>query len=205
MPVLTAALLHTAPAPTTTTTAEPSARPRPRNDFIGLGVTGVFGLMRLNIGPFDLSYERLIAHHHGLRAAGTIVHVHQDAPHEQLHMTILGGGLTYRYYLRPDRGVFFGATGGYRFGKARRGEKAAPDRVDMKIRHFDAGAQIGHRWVLPRVPLSFVVAGSVGYGPYRVRADTSGAMAEAAEHLAQDVLASTPVFFDLELSLAYAF
>ena len=77
---------------------------------------GIAGFLRLNVGSFEVSYERVIARHHGLRLAGDFVHIHHNAEYVKAHEWTFGGSFTYRYYHHEAQGVFGGLKVGYRRG-----------------------------------------------------------------------------------------
>jgi hypothetical protein len=180
------------------------ARQAERHDnFAGLDFAGVMGFARLNVGTFGLHYERLFSDRHGLYLAFNGLHVHQHADHEQFHMNLFGGEIAYRFYRGPGRGLFFGLAAEYRRGFGRRGERDAPDRVNYSTEQMAVLPQVGYRWVLDTMPMSFVARAGAGYGPYKVTAEDPGMVED--ERFARDALGATPIAIDLEFSLAYGF
>jgi hypothetical protein len=197
-------LVAQAAVPETGETIPEVARQAERHDdFAGVDFAGVMGFARLNAGTYGLHYEHLFAGRHGLYLAFNGIHVHQHADHEQFHMNMFGGEIAYRFYREPGRGLFFGLAAEYRRGFGRRGERDAPDRVNYSTEQMALLPQVGYRWVLETMPLSFVARAGAGYGPYKVTAEDPGMIED--ERFARDVLGATPIAIDLEFSLAYGF
>lgn len=188
--------LPTPPAP---------ARPAPKSYF-GASVTGVAGFLRLNIGSFEVFYERIVGRHHGLRLAGDFVHVHHNSDAVQSHHWTFGGTLAYRYYLGEGYGAFFGLKLGYRRGIGH--YKAPPDleHIHLASEHYLALPQLGYRFFIPRAHLGLVTALGAGYYRNTVWAtNRDDELGRLAARTIQDNLAATPVALDLELSISYAF
>jgi hypothetical protein len=184
------------------------APPAPPRNYLGASVTGAAGFLRLNIGSFEVFYERLLdrAGHHGLRLAGDFIHVHHNAEHVKSHHWTFGGTLAYRYHLGPGHGAFFGLKLGYRRGLGH--YKAPPDseHVHLTSEHFLALPQAGYRFYIPRARLGIVTALGLGYARSTVSAtDHDDEIGRLAARTIGENLAVTPVALDLELSLAYAF
>lgn len=182
----------------------PPAADGPKN-FLGASVMGFAGFLRLNVGSFEVYYERLLSGHHGLRLAFDFVHVHHSADYVQSHQWNVGGNLGYRYYFGLGLGPFLGGKFAYRRGP---GHYIGSDGVHTHLQNEQilGLVQGGYRFVLPRAHLSLVPALALGYGqtsvyPSERYDDVTIFIAQRA----RDNLATTPVALDLELSLAYAF
>lgn len=176
----------------------------PKN-FLGASVMGFAGFLRLNIGSYEVYYERLFAGRHGLRLAFDFIHVHQNAGYVQSHQWTVGGNLGYRHYFGEGGGPFLGGKFAYRRGPGHHigGDGVHTHLVNEQILGLFQG---GYRHVLPRAHLSLVTAAGVGYGQTSVYAvDRQDDQALAIALAARDNLATTAVALDLELSLAYAF
>jgi hypothetical protein len=187
--------------------AAPAAPPTPTapKNFLGASVAGFAGFLRLNIGSYEVYYERLFRGHHGLRLAFDFIHVHQNAGYVQSHQWTVGGNLGYRYYFGAGGGPFVGGKFAYRRGPGHHigGDGVHTHLVNEQILGLFQG---GYRHVLPRAHLSLVTAAGVGYGQTSVYAvDRQDDQALAIALAARDNLATTAVALDLELSLAYAF
>lgn len=185
--------------------ALPPAPPLPKN-FLGVSIMGVAGFFRLNIGSFEVYYERVLARHHGLRLAGDFVHVHHNSEGTQAHQWTFGGSLGYRYYLREGHGAFPGLKLAYRRGFGHFGEHAGPGHTHLNNEQILALAQGGYRFLIPRAHLSVVTAIGIGYAKTSVWAtNRDDDVGRLAARTSQDNLATLPVALDLEISLGYAF
>jgi hypothetical protein len=183
--------------------AEPA--PAPEN-HAGVSVTGLLGLLRINVGSYALSYERRLADHHTVRVVGDFLHVHHASDQVQSHQWTFGGGAGYRYYLRSTGGgVFVGGELGYRRGFGHFGERGTPDHVALHNRQARVLGEVGARYLHPRRPLSFVVRVGAGYGPYTVTTDRMDELGRAAVQLSQDNLAVRGLVVEAELAIAWSF
>lgn len=182
------------------------APPAPPKNYFGASITGVAGFLRLNIGSFEVFYERILGRHHGLRFAGDFVHVHHNADYVQSHHWTFGSTLAYRYYLGEGHGTFFGLKLGYRRGIGHYKVPSELEHIHLASEHYLALPQVGYRFFIPRAHLGLVTALGAGYYRNTVgatnRDDEPGRL---AARTIQDNLAVTPVALDLELSLSYAF
>jgi hypothetical protein len=197
LPETPAALPAIPPAPT---------RPAPPKNYFGASVTGVAGFLRLNIGSFEVFYERIVGRHHGLRLAGDFVHVHHNSDAVQSHHWTFGGTLAYRYHLGEGHGTFFGLKLGYRRGIGH--YKAPPEleHIHLASEHYLALPQLGYRFFIPRAHLGLVTALGAGYYRNTVWAtNRDDELGQLAARTVRDNLAATPVALDLELSISYAF
>jgi hypothetical protein len=181
-----------------------SAETPPQN-HAGISFTGFAGFLRHNVGSFVFFYERGLTEHHAVRLAGDFIHVHHAADHVQSHQWTYGGSFGYRYHLRPGGGLFVGAEVGYRRGHGHFGKMDDPNHAMLENRQLRAMPELGYRVLHPRLPLSFVARVAAGYGPYEVTTTRDDAVGAAAAEFSEDNLSATPIAFDVELSVAYAF
>lgn len=179
--------------------------PRPEM-YVAADPIGLAGFLRLNIGSYEVSFEGIVARHHGLRVAGDFIHVHQDAAHVSSHQWTFGGSLGYRYYFGPGVGPFAGALVGYRRGFGHYGRHGQPDHVRLESEQLRVMAQVGYRFWAPVLHLSVVPKVALGYGPYSVWAvDRSDPEAEQIAAFSRDVLAPWAITFEVGLELAFGF
>lgn len=174
------------------------------SNFVGASPVGFAGFLRLNVGSYEVFYERVVAEHHGLRLGLDFIHVHHSTEYIQSHQWTFGGSLTYRYYLREGYGVYFGLRLGYRRGFGRYGEAGDHDHSALMNQQWSAIPQAGYRFMLtPRIALGAHLG--VGYGPYQVWATSDGHMTQENVRFSRDLLGVLPIVLDTELSIAVAF
>lgn len=155
---------------------------------------GVLGFTGRNVGEWAIGYERRVRPQHAVRVEHTGVHVHLDP----WHLTTLGLGAGYRYYLRPGASApFVGILGGGKLGTGRFGE--GPDN-ELTARAVFVTAHAGwrHTW-----PSGLTVAARLGAGWARYAINDDAPM--GAADVKDDRLSPLPVEIDSELSLGYAF
>ncbi len=184
-------------------------RPPPRQ-YAGVDIIGFLGLLRQNVGSFEVHYERLLGDgHHGVQLAGDFVHVHQAKSYAQIHQWTFGGSLSWRYYFGGGGvGPFAGVRAGYRqgFGKFEDPEDGS-GRIDLTNRQLRVLAMLGHRIWWPAARLGIVSRLGLGYGRYSVgtKDDRSDVTARDAVRAARDNLGPLPLGVELELSIAWGF
>lgn len=185
-------------------------RPRPRQ-YAGVDIIGFLGLLRQNVGSFEVHYERLLGTggHHGVQLAGDFVHVHQAKSYAQIHQWTFGGSLSWRYYFGGHGvGPFAGVRAGYRqgFGKFEDPEDGS-GRIDLENHQLRVLALLGHRIWWPAARLGIVSRLGLGYGRYSVdtEQDRSDVTARDAVRAARDNLGPLPLAVELELSIAWGF
>lgn len=185
-------------------TSPPSTLAAPRHYF-GVSIMGVAGFLRLNVGSFEVYYERVLARHHGLRFAGDFVHIHHNAEYVKAHEWTFGGSFTYRYYAGEAQGVFGGLKVGYRRGFGHYGDHGSPEYTETYNDQILVLPQAGYRFLIPRAHVSIVPAFGIGYTRVQLFSTRDDEVAQSAIRILRDNLATLPVAIDLELSVAYAF
>lgn len=188
----------------------PSARASspPENTF-GASVVGFAGFLRLNIGSYELFYERQLMPRHAVRFAFDFIHVHQAADYSQTHQWTFGGSATYRYYLTGGASApFTGLRVGYRRGFGHFGAPDSAEHLSLINQQLSVIPQLGFRFMLDE-RLAVVAHLGVGYGPYEVQvaahAGHSGDDGDPRVRFSRDVLGILPIAVDSELSLALSF
>jgi hypothetical protein len=181
---------------------------QPRENLVGASVVGVAGFLRLNLGSFEVFYERRFGAH-GVVATFDFIHVHQGSEHVGSHQWTFGGALTYRYFFESAPGLFIGLKAGYRrgFGYYMEHDLSSGEmnRTELTNSQLALLPQIGFRFA-PLPWLRITTRFGVGYGPYTVT--PVGRTDSAAVHAAtvsRDTLSAQPIVVDTELSIGFAF
>lgn len=184
-----------------------SAEETPRNNLVGASVVGFAGFLRLNIGSYEVFYERRFGSH-AVMATFDFIHVHQASEHLGSHQWTFGGALTYRYFFDFAPGLFLGLKVGHRRGFGyfmAHSAEGAMDRTDLVNSQWSVVPQVGFRFE-PLPWLRITTRFGLGYGPYVVtpRSRTDAAALEAAQ-LSRDTLATSALVTDTEFSIGFAF
>ena len=178
----------------------------PRNNLIGASVVGFAGFLRLNIGSYEVFYERRFGSH-AVMATFDFIHVHQGGEHLGSHQWTFGGALTYRYFFDFAPGLFIGLKAGYRRGWGYSMEHTAEgiDRTDLINSQLSIVPQVGFRFA-PLPWLRITTRFGLGYGPYTVTPkERTDAAALQAAAISRDTLATSALITDTELSIGFAF
>lgn len=188
----------------------------PPKNYLGANPMGFAGFLRLNIGSYELFYERILGKHHGVLVSFDFIHVHHVAGYLQSHQWTFGGGLTYRYYFDEGHGLFAGLRLGVRRGFGRYVEgtgsavhdhgQGSGEDIQLVNAQYAAIPQVGYRFWRPGSKMSIATRLGLGYGPYDVRAtNRADAHGEAVARFSRDLLAPLPLVIEAELSLSFAF
>jgi hypothetical protein len=156
-------------------------------------LSGAVGFTGKNLGDWSITYERVLAPGHALVLEQTTVHVHDDP----FHLTNLGLGVGYRYFMRAHGSTpFVGALAGPKLGFGRFG-----DHGSMTAHAVFATAHAGWRWVTDRLVITARIG--AGYGYYHVAPpDHDDVMHDV---MADEHLRPLPFELDSELALGFEF
>jgi hypothetical protein len=178
-----------------------------RDNLLGASVVGFAGFLRLNVGSYEVFYERRFGSH-AVMATFDFIHVHQGSEHVGSHQWTFGGALTYRFFFDFAPGLFLGLKAGYRRGWGYYMEHTTEgmERTDLVNSQLALIPQVGFRFA-PLPWLRVTTRFGVGYGPYTVTpaAGRTDASALRAATISRDTLATQPLVIDTELSLGFAF
>lgn len=183
-----------------------SAQAPSRDNLVGASVVGFAGFLRLNVGSYEVFYERRFGSH-AVAATFDFIHVHQGGEHVGSHQWTFGGALTYRYFFESAPGLFVGLKAGHRrgFGYYMVHTATGMDRTDLVNTQWSIVPQVGFRFS-PLPWLRITARFGLGFGPYTVTPkDRSDAAAVEAASISRDTLAVQPLFLDNELSIGFAF
>ena len=184
------------------------AAPPPPQNLVGASVVGFAGFLRVNLGSFEVFYERRFGAH-AVMATFDFIHVHQGSEHMGSHQWTFGGALTYRYFFDAAPGLFVGLKAGYRrgFGSYMVHDMAsgAEDRTELTNSQLALVPQVGFRFA-PLPWLRITARFGLGYGPYTVTPkDRTDPAALRAATASRDTLSVQPIIADTELSFGFAF
>lgn len=179
-----------------------------RQNLVGASIVGFAGFLRVNVGSFEVFYERRFGAH-AVMGTFDFIHVHQGSEHVGSHQWTFGGALTYRYFFGAAPGLFAGLKAGYRRGfgyymvhDLSSGEENRTELVSAQLAFIP---QIGFRFE-PLPFLRLTLRFGLGYGPYMVTPrDRADAAALHAATVSRDTLSVQPLVADTELSLGFAF
>ncbi|MFT3712626.1 MAG: hypothetical protein QM817_33675 [Archangium sp.] len=182
------------------------AKDEPRDNLIGASVVGFAGFLRLNVGSYEVFYERRFGSH-GVMATFDFIHVHQGSEHVGSHQWTFGGALTYRFFFDFAPGLFIGLKAGLRrgFGYYMVHTTEGMDRTDLVNSQWSLIPQAGFRFA-PLPWLRITTRFGLGYGAYTVTPkDRTDAAALQAATISRDTLGTQSLVIDTELSLGFAF
>lgn len=181
-----------------------NSQPSGRKHVANRRVLVAAGFLRVNVGSFEVFYERRFGAH-GVMATFDFIHVHQGSEHVGSHQWTFGGALTYRYFFEAAPGLKAGYRRGFGHYMLHDPSSGAMQRTELTNSQLSFIPQIGFRFA-PLPWLRITTRFGLGYGPYTVTPkDRTDAAALHAAAVSRDTLSVQTLVADTELSFGVAF